>query len=307
MHTDTNYTWIAADELADWRASGRDFTLLDVMPGEVYSARRIPGAVNACVYEVTFFEQVAQAGIAPESVVVVYGEDGQTHDARSAAEKLVRMGHTTVYALRGGIAGWIDEGRSVEGSGELPEDHQPHPPEGTYEVDTEQSVILWTGRNAAGSHSGTLSLSKSGFRIFDGKLGGEFFIDLKSLKNTDLEDPSLAQTLVDHLLSDDFFFADRWPEVAFKVEDSELLPRVTPGGTNCHLRGELALRGTGEVLAFPAILSAIEGGVAAEAHFDMDRTRWGAIYGSGKFFRRLGMHLVHDNVSIQLRIVGRRK
>lgn len=39
------------------------------------------------------------------------------------------------------------------------------------------------------------------------------------------------------------------------------------------------------------------------AHFEFNRTRWGVIYGSSRFFRHLGMHLVFDLISLQLRIV----
>ena len=45
--------------------------------------------------------------------------------------------------------------------------------------------------------------------------------------------------------------------------------------------------------------------MAAEAHFDFDRVRWGIIYGSRRFFEHLGMHGVFDMISIQLRIVAR--
>lgn len=37
-------------------------------------------------------------------------------------------------------------------------------------------------------------------------------------------------------------------------------------------------------------------------HFDIDRTRWGVICGSSRFFKHLGMHLVYDPISIQVRI-----
>jgi len=48
-----------------------------------------------------------------------------------------------------------------------------------------------------------------------------------------------------------------------------------------------------------------EGKLAAQASFTIDRTRWNVIYGSGKFFRSLGGHLVNDLIEIQLRIVTR--
>jgi hypothetical protein len=45
-----------------------------------------------------------------------------------------------------------------------------------------------------------------------------------------------------------------------------------------------------------------DSGLAIEAHFDMDRTKWNIIYGSTRFFEHLGMHLVFDLISIQVRI-----
>jgi hypothetical protein len=38
----------------------------------------------------------------------------------------------------------------------------------------------------------------------------------------------------------------------------------------------------------------------------IDRTLWNVLYGSGKYFRRLGGHLVNDQIEIQLRIVTRK-
>ena len=47
-----------------------------------------------------------------------------------------------------------------------------------------------------------------------------------------------------------------------------------------------------------------EGKPAAQATLALDRTAWGSIYGSARFFQRLGMHLVNDFVDLQLRMVG---
>jgi hypothetical protein len=46
-----------------------------------------------------------------------------------------------------------------------------------------------------------------------------------------------------------------------------------------------------------------DGLLAADAHFDIDRTRWSALYGSGKFYEKLGKHLVNDEVSLALKII----
>lgn len=303
---ESNYTRISPAELKSWMDDGRVFQLLDVLTATAFEHRHLPGAKNACVFEATFPGQMLAAGIGPEDVLAIYGEDNGTRDADAAAKKLMRQGFRQVYVLSGGFQAWKAAGLPVGGLGSDPVDHPPLPPDGIYRVDVDQSLIEWAGRNADTKHTGTLRLKGGVLRLDKGRVGGDFVIDLDSLTNMDLKDPTLAQQLLGHLLSDDFLFAQRHPEVRFSVEQSEALPNATPGAVNCHLRGELLLRGRIETLAFPATLSSIENGVAAEAHFDLDRTRWGLLYGSGKFFRHLGRHLVHDNVSIQLRIVGRK-
>ena len=69
------------------------------------------------------------------------------------------------------------------------------------------------------------------------------------------------------------------------------------------MSGALLLRGVRGPLAFFATVSPRSGGsLAVEAHFELDRTRWGIIYGSARFFQHLGMHAVFDPVSIALRL-----
>ena len=70
------------------------------------------------------------------------------------------------------------------------------------------------------------------------------------------------------------------------------------------VEGTLELRGVRAPLDFEATVSTVKGGaLAVEAHFDLDRTRWGLIYGSARFFAHLGMHVVFDHVGIAMRLV----
>ncbi len=46
-----------------------------------------------------------------------------------------------------------------------------------------------------------------------------------------------------------------------------------------------------------------EGKPAAQAAFSIDRTRWGILYGSGRFFKRLAGHVVNDMLEFQIRII----
>jgi hypothetical protein len=59
-------------------------------------------------------------------------------------------------------------------------------------------------------------------------------------------------------------------------------------------------------LSFTTTIAHIDNNaLVAEAHFDIDRTRWNVIYGSTRFFENLGMHLVFDLISFQVRIVAK--
>lgn len=304
---DTNYTRIASQELKQWLDEGRPVVLLDVLPPEVHAARRLPGARTACVFQMDFPELAAAAGADPkaETPVVVYGEDGQTRDAPAAAAKLVRMGFSRVYMLAGGMADWLRQGLPVEGHGALPEDHKALPPDGSWTVVPAESSVVWTGRSATARHTGTLAVDQGAIRVVGGKVGGGFSMPLDSLADDDLADPGLRALLVRHLLSDDFLFAARHPRAEFTVVQSEFLDGAAPGATNYHVRGELLLRGRIEPLALPLSLAPVDGGVSLKAHFDLDRTRWGLDYGSGRLFRRLGRHLIHDMVSLDVTLVAR--
>jgi polyisoprenoid-binding protein YceI len=71
-----------------------------------------------------------------------------------------------------------------------------------------------------------------------------------------------------------------------------------------QVTGELTLKSVTNEIAFPAIIGLTPDGlIAADAHFDIDRTRWNVLYGSGKFYEKLGKHLVNDAVSLALKLV----
>ena len=76
---------------------------------------------------------------------------------------------------------------------------------------------------------------------------------------------------------------------------------------NYHVNGELNLRGVSAALEFDVTFTLIEdGSLIMEAHFDIDRIRWKAIYESTRFFEHLGMHKVFGLISFQTRMIAAR-
>jgi len=292
-------------ELSRLLDSGHRLLLLDVLPKARYRQVHLPGAENACVFEVSFLDQVAELTADKTGKIVIYGVKEQTHDAATAADKLQRNGYTCVSVVEGGLEAWQAAGFAVEGenvnAAELP---APRLAEGSYRVDTEASLIAWAGRNPNSTHHGTLRQSAGEVRIAGGEIRGEFTIDMNSIENLNLAGDELQPVLDAHLKSDDFFFVKLFPEARFEMVAKPTTDRQPVSAPNYRVSGRLTLRGHSAEQSFPAtIVPADEGRFAAEAHFDIDRTRWGAIYGSTKFFEHLGMHLVFDQISLQLRII----
>ena len=129
---------------------------------------------------------------------------------------------------------------------------------------------------------------------------------MTSISNLDFQDATWRDLLIRHLLSDDFFDVERYPTASFVVAGYEPLPGASPGMPNGHVTGNLTIRDVTRPITFPAVISAQgDGSIKAHAALDIDRTLWQVCYGSGKLYERLGMHLVHDLISLELFLLAR--
>jgi polyisoprenoid-binding protein YceI/rhodanese-related sulfurtransferase len=306
MKRDEEHRAMEASELREWMEKDKPFILIDVLPKEIYDKRRLPGALNACVYEVTFPEQVASITQNKHWEIVLYGSSAESLDAMEAGRKLSRLGYKEVYILEGGVEGWLKSGYPLVGENVLPPERIEQTlnlVDHTYTVNTDESMIHWTGRNANGRHFGTLKLTKGDIRVREGVIEGEFDIDMTTMKNEDLKGDPLQPVLISHLMSDDFFFVKMFPKASFKIASAKAIESFTTSLPNFEVQGTLELRGIKKEIRFPATVNRREdGSLSIEAHFDLDRTRWNVLYGSSRFFEHLGMHLVYDLITIELRI-----
>jgi len=296
---------ITRNELNELLQRGEPLALVDVTPEENYRAAHLPGARNSCVYEVNFLDQAATAAPDKAGTIVVYGSSMHSLASSTAAEKLQRAGWADARDYRGGLEDWEAAGLPVERGPAPPREEQPR--QDRHEVDTATSRVLWTGRNINGGHTGTILL-KSGWLDITAadSAAGEFTLDMDSIADTDLADSALNRMLIAHLKSDDFFDTARYPIATFHLRHVTLNPHARPGSINADIDGALTLKGVTAELGFPALIEVLPGGALnAEAHFDIDRTRWNVLYASGKYYECLGKHLVHDNISLGLHIVTR--
>lgn len=298
-------TNISCKELFERLSGGNAPLVVDVLPPEVFAARHLPGACNACVYEMIFRQGVAELAPDLSRALVVYDETGTTAAAATAREKLLAAGYRDILVLSGGLAGWAAAGYPVEQGDSATETAATR--DGSYLLDPAASVLEWTGRNINNRHYGRIPFSGGELVIDRGELQqGKMVLDMTGISNLDLQDDTYRQMLISHLKSDDFFDVQRYPTATIVISGWQAISGAAPGRPDHVITGELTIKGVTRELSFPAIVMPQEdGSLKAQAIVDLDRTAWGISYGSGRLFEKLGMHLVNDRIDIELFIVAR--
>jgi len=173
-------------------------------------------------------------------------------------------------------------------------------------ADTGLSVISWEGSKPGGSHHGTIMLSEGSLSVDNGTVtGGEFEINMKSIKNIDLTDPEYNAKLVGHLMSSDFFAVDSFPTARFKITQVEKLENQVAGEDGLlfthAVTGNLTIKDMTRSITFNAAISMNDGVITASTgQFVIDRSEWNIRYGSRKFFDNLKDKFINDEIGLQV-------
>ncbi|GAA4271051.1 YceI family protein [Aquimarina gracilis] len=160
------------------------------------------------------------------------------------------------------------------------------------EIKASESKINWVGKKVTGEHSGTLSLSQ-GFLVFEGEniTGGEFIVDMTSLKVTDLEG-EYKKKLEGHLSSDDFFSIQNHKTAKLVVTKAKKTDK------GYKIAGDLTIKGKTNPISFELAVN----GNSASTKLMVDRTKYDIKYGSGSFFDNLGDKTINDEFELAVEL-----
>ena len=167
-------------------------------------------------------------------------------------------------------------------------------------ADTSATVIDWKGDKIVGSeHVGTIDL-KSGWISVEGNLitGGEFIVDMSSIKNSDVKDEKMRERLVGHLKSDDFFGVEKFPHSKLVITGSS---RTAEG--KLLLKGNLTIKEATHPVEFIATETKSGDEVTYTAPLTFDRSLYNVRFGSGKFFANLGDNAINDDIKLTVKLV----
>jgi polyisoprenoid-binding protein YceI len=111
-----------------------------------------------------------------------------------------------------------------------------------------------------------------------------------------------------HLLSGDFFDADKFSTAKFeitKVEPYKANSSDTSivSGANFNVSGNFTLKDVTKNITFPARIDLDDNTLKAKGNFDIDRTQWKMNYGNDK---TLGDKFISEKVNIELNLEARK-
>lgn len=169
-----------------------------------------------------------------------------------------------------------------------------------HEADTSGTKINWKGSKIGGSeHVGTINLKSGWITLADNAItGGEFVVDMKSIKDTDIADEKMRARLEGHLRSDDFFGVEKFP----------LSRLVLSGGSKfvngtATVKGNLTIKEATHPVEFTVTESKTGAVPAYTATVKFDRSLYDVRFGSGKFFSNLGDNAIRDEIILDVRLV----
>ena len=169
-------------------------------------------------------------------------------------------------------------------------------PEGSYDIDVENSLVKWIGRTPVKSHDGTIKVLEGNLKVDDkGILKGRVIIDMKSINCTDLSGGGKSN-LEGHLKNDDFFSVNNYPTSTINLSSNL---KIENGMINFN--GNLVIKGITQPISFKSNLEKTNSGkYLAKSSFSFDRSLYDIKYKSTSFFDDLGDKFINDNIEIEI-------
>ncbi|MDA0316689.1 MAG: YceI family protein [Bacteroidetes bacterium] len=162
----------------------------------------------------------------------------------------------------------------------------------TKEVNTETSVVKWTGYKVTGQHEGTIMIKKGSLTFEDNLLvGGKFIIDMSTINTTDLEG-DYKKKLDGHLKDDDFFGVEKHKTASL------VFTSLKQNGAYYIVNADLTIKGITNKVKFKMQVSEN----SATADLKIDRTKFDIKYGSASFFDDLKDRSIYDEFDLNVNL-----
>ena len=166
-------------------------------------------------------------------------------------------------------------------------------------VDLTASIMTWKGTKPTGSHDGTVAFKSGGMLLENDVLkGGEFVIDMNTIKNLDMVGTDGAANIEKHLKAPDFFDVEVYPTSKFVITS------VLEVEGSLAVTGNLTIKDVTKSITIPASVSTVEGITAFKSElFNIDRADFNVKYGSKRWIEGLKDKFIDDLVEMSFTVV----
>jgi polyisoprenoid-binding protein YceI len=173
----------------------------------------------------------------------------------------------------------------------------------TFAIDLAESQILWEGSEGLAvikeSHNGSLALLEGSLTARGGAIvGGDFTVDMTSLRNADIKSEKMRAKLEKHLKGEDFFDVERFPTAHFEITSVSALPAKD----SVLLTGNLTMKDVAKSVSFPASVSLDSALLRASAAFFINRKDWAIHYRTEE---SLGDELIRPEIGLRVSIIAK--
>jgi len=171
-----------------------------------------------------------------------------------------------------------------------------------YLVENNKSTLEWVGKKVTGKHYGSLKITK-GSLVLKGRdlVGGEFIVDMSTIKNVDVATETYRKKLEKHLKSEDFFHVKKHKTAKLKITDV-----VFGKGGVYNISALLTIKDITKPILFDANLIHNKKNVLLKGVMRFNRVHYGIKYKSGSVFKSLGDKMIYDDVLLRFNIQSKK-
>lgn len=174
-----------------------------------------------------------------------------------------------------------------------------------FQVDVNNSSVEWFAAKFTGKHNGTVQLAGGEIKNNHGQLSGNVEIDMNTIQNSDVKDEKMNAKLTNHLKSEDFFHAEKFPKSTFVITSIVALKEPVEGSTH-KVSGNLTIKDKTNPISFDAAIISQESKITCVGSAVVDRSKFDVRYGSKSFFEDIGDKVIYDEFTIKFNLIATR-
>ncbi|MEA1898968.1 MAG: YceI family protein, partial [Bacteroidota bacterium] len=167
-----------------------------------------------------------------------------------------------------------------------------------YIADTDKSILNWK----SGLHTGYVKFHAGVLYAQDNQvIAGEFYMDMDSIVDTDIDYLLMKETLENVLRSSDWFFSNKFPLSVFKIKST-----VYSDTDSVQIFGSLNLLDISQDITFKASIDFLNDSIIAFSEcFLIDRTHWNILTMSDEHVKDDNSFIVPDKIEIRVEVIAK--